>query len=179
VGELVWRATGDWTVRDGVPLAYLDAQGVLHADPWAQTVARARARPRIATGTTLASATIWGPWTPATGEGTPALPFPGFQTAIDTSSAGFSETPCYFAWLEGPRMDSRRTQLLSAVEHLERETAEGFRFCVWLPLLLGPPALIRADGGAGTDAFFSFARSQGLSVRWLAIEPARHHLREV
>src|SRR5262249_4622458 len=106
VGELVWMPTPEWNVRDGVPLAHTDAGGQLDFDAWSRPHPRPRARPRIAAGTTLPGATPWTAWQPLKPGGDQNTP-PGYQVAIDVSSAGFTQTPCFFAWLEGRKADAR------------------------------------------------------------------------
>jgi hypothetical protein len=169
VGEFVWKATRDWKVRDGVPLAYTDAAGNLVFRPWRRPLARPLTRPRVASGMTLPGATPWTVWNPVElgDEGT-SLSL-GFQTEIDTSSAGFTKTPCYFAWLEGSRLNAGNRRMLASREHLESETERDFIFCVWLPNILGI-GLVRESGGETGGPFHMFARRAGLHVRWLALE---------
>jgi len=170
VGELAWMPTRRWNVRHGVPLAHTNAAGQFIVDAWNRPQARVLARPRIAAGTTLPGATSWKAWRPlemGDGQDTP----PGYQVAIDTSYAGFTQTPCYFAWMQGPNVDARG-RILAACAHIESETPLGFVFCVWLPTILGA-RLIRESAGAQEvgSPFLAFARREGLYVRWLAVEP--------
>jgi hypothetical protein len=73
--------------------------------------ARRIARSRLVTGMTIPQDTAWQPWTIPTPSWAPSwlpewtrladVPI-GFQVRVDTSAYGFTETPRYFAWLQGP-----------------------------------------------------------------------------
>ncbi len=132
--------------------------------------ARATSRPRIASGETLPGATAWEPWLAArrTGFGR------GLEVRIDTRAAGFTAAPCYFAWLRWPRAaaaDSRTVAHGFGLQHVADETAHGFTFRV----LLRAPSnaqvpVVGLLAAVIEPSFTTFARTQRLSVAWLALE---------
>ena len=143
--------------------------------------ARALARPRIASGATIPGNTPWEPWEE---KGTPI----GVQVCIDTSAAGFTETPCYFAWLQGPLWQaapgSNRPLNLSEffpapLSHIHDPRFNEFTFRLWGPkfdiqwLEDGKRTNVKYSSSSEIDfpdAFMEFAREQRLSVCWLAIQ---------
>src|SRR5262249_29872198 len=120
-------------------------------------LARPLARPHVGSGATIPGATDWKSWVPFeaapdTRGGRPVTL--GLQVDVNTSAAGFTETPCYFAWLNGPSWGPAvRGYVPLLLDHIEAETAVGFRFCfvVLLPELSGvferPSLLSLAVGG--------------------------------
>ena len=157
--------------------------------------ARALTRPRIGTGATVPGDTAWELWTetilPAVSTST-AFKLDdlntqaniGIQVTIDTSGAGFTEVPCYFAWLEGTLWNQVHLNFFPVpLMHIDRETPRRFRLRLWMPpiiTVLG--ARIRfanTEPGFGqrrtqlrsfaTD-FFNFAREQKLYVCWMGIQ---------
>jgi hypothetical protein len=92
----------------GVPLARYRFDGTIYTEDAAfvRPGVRPLARPRILTGQTSPGYTGWEEWfepvDPAVPDGDQDLV--GFQLSVDTSAAGFAKTPCYFAWLDGPRV---------------------------------------------------------------------------
>ena len=104
-----------------------------------QRRARAFTRPRIGSGATVAGDTAWDLWTeiirdPA-GHKVPADL--GVQVTVDTSGAGFTETPCYFAWLQGTLWDQVHLNFFPVpIVHIDRETYHRFRFRLWMPSII-------------------------------------------
>lgn len=179
-----WMPLERVRVRDGVPLAQViyDQTGKPTLKPgFVPPGARPIARPAIATGATLPAKTVWEFWTidapfHVTGAFVQTVPV-GVQTRIDTSSAGFTRRPCYFAWLAGPLFDRNRIQLLPDMfSSLGDESATGFTFRMWFPP--SPPQFEIAIASEGPklqvidkpEEFFPFARRQKLYVQWLACE---------
>ena len=155
---------------------------------------RALARPKIEVGVTVQGRTDWQPWAyPAeaalgTADGAPkftlvnlapSFTFPqrqfvagGVQVEIDTSAAGFTETPCYFAWLHGDPWDRAKYDTVPVpLARITSETPTAFVFQVWAA------ELGEADGSAiRMNAFaelLALARRE-LHVGWLGIEPHVH-----
>jgi hypothetical protein len=83
------------------------------------------ARPYLANGSTVPGATQWVPWK----NGDTLL---GVQVDVDTSAAGFSRVPCYFAWLEG--FDPVALNAVPNVlifTHITQVKPDGFRFRIF------------------------------------------------
>jgi hypothetical protein len=117
--------------------------------------ARALARPRVAAGATIPGATAWEPWTVGGGGFTQRL---GIQVRVDTSSAGFTDVPCYFAWVQGAVADERARPVLAAhLSHVHSPSATGFGVRLWLL-------------ETSRDEPASLARRQEMSVCWLGIQ---------
>ena len=146
---------------------------------------RPLARPLLATGSTVPGNTSWQPWDFTL----PADPFHrqvippleiGVQTTIDTSAAGFTEIPQYFAWLEGPIWNSRTLQLVPALlPSLANEALGSFTFRLVLMQIqpeIVPEELVDSTSGAQltviqtADDFSDFAQQQGLYVSWLGCQ---------
>lgn len=133
-------------------------------------LARAIARPRIGSGTTIPGATAWTPWMASNGSQPILL---GYQVEIDTSSAGFTEIPCYFAWLQGSSWSSPKGQFLFAsFGHISKVSTEQLIFNLWLPLIYTWDLLPIKTTNQGLDTeFLAFAQQQKLFVSWLGIQP--------
>jgi hypothetical protein len=84
-----WAAGYHGDADAGVPLARIDRQasGALDVDATIRILARPFARPRLGSGDTIPGLAPWELW---------AL---GVQTRVDTTAAGFTRIPCYFAVL--------------------------------------------------------------------------------
>lgn len=138
-------------------------------------VARPLARPRVGSGATVPEGTAWEPWTERVSDTrrTFSEAAVGYQVTIDTSAAGFTETPCYFAWLEGTFWEAGRIEfLLAPFTHVDQPTPRQFRFRLWLPTI---PALLGSRARAANlqhqTEFINFARRQRLYVCWLGVGP--------
>ena len=140
-------------------------------------LARPLARPKIVSGSTIAGSTSWVPWQPfqvdaRDREGTPMF---GYQVDIDTSAAGFSTVPCYFAWLGGETQSGHGGHRLSlAFPHIEADSTTGFRFVLFVPPYSATfdAAGKRVMSSPSTDRFSVVARVRALTVNWMAIEPS-------
>jgi hypothetical protein len=154
--ELVWRPLRSLEPCDGIPLALLD-QGVVTPRT---TGTRSLARPRVGAGETQAEATAWGLWIVDV-LGGQAI---GLETRVDTSPAGFTDVPCYFAWLNWPRPGKVITTRAHpdvrtlGLQYVQDETARSFAFRV---------AFRRFRG---EDELLGFARRERLSVCWLGVQ---------
>jgi hypothetical protein len=129
---------------------------------------RPLARPQLGSGSTVPGNTGWGLWT----DGSTVF---GVQTTIDTSAAGFTDAPCYFAWLEGSVFNPQTQQLVPALfTSIAEETVDGFVFRIAFPFLQFvilaasniPPVIYVAP-----EDFALFARKQNLYVSWVGCQP--------
>ena len=89
-GKTIWCSTWEsrrvLSAEAGVPLARVSASaGAVTVDQSIRPLVRPVARPRLASGSTIPGLTPWEPW------------LGGVQTRIDTSAAGFTQVPAYFA----------------------------------------------------------------------------------
>lgn len=181
--EFVWTDNRRISPQDGVPLGKVGGASFNRGRfSGFRTPPRRRAlaRPHLATGSTVAGNTSWQPW-----DFTPPLTnvaafFPteiGVQTTIDTSAAGFTQIPQYFAWLQGSIWNPATVQLVPALlPSIANESLDSFTFR--LILMVPESGVIFAEGFAGpvaepinliqsADDFADFAQQQGLYVAWL------------
>jgi hypothetical protein len=184
--DLVWQRPGQVDgdpcgPGEGVPLAQLTYVGGKPTLTAVSPRSRPQARPRIGNGSTPAGSTPWQLWSyPVVREQMVVL---GLQITVDTSAAGFTEIPCYFAWLQWPRVaDSRLPYLLYlslGFQYIEEPAIDRFVFRVLLPLdLLAAQAAARGlrqpgfllSGDRKHDDTLGVARSLGLSLCWLGIQ---------
>lgn len=158
--ELYWKADASLNLEDGVPVARLaaDADGVIRSE---KVRVRPLARPRIANGATIPGSTAWQLWTipGLRGRGIPI----GLQVTVDTSGAGFTQTPCYFAWLNNTPSKLTAENLLSFflffwhVEYVMETTDDHFTFRVLLPMFIRLGSLNNSLGAAAENAaLFAF-----------------------
>ena len=187
--EFTWKVGDNLSPADGVAVCavYYGAGKFRGADPhYVRMSIRPESRPLLANGVTIPGNTPWDPWVAgfALGpnqESTPDLI--GVQTWIDTSAAGFTQIPCYFAFLQGALWNAQTQQLTPAIfPSIADESLIGFTFRLWLQAL--PPweadslALrVRAHAAAPDFTFISdpsdfslFARQQGLYVSWFGCQ---------
>lgn len=174
--EFLWKQTDRVEVRDGVPLYWLPENETLKS---ARPLARALARPHIASGATIPGNTNWELWSEPVGAEEEEMDL-GFQVGVDTSAAGFTEVPCYFAWLQGalwsPSMSSDFFPVL--FEHIDSPSTTGFIFRIWMPNL---PVLDDETNKKFVSRFPEFARKRELFICWLGIQPENnaHERKEV
>lgn len=190
--EFAWIDCARISPEQGVPLGMLRNVGALRArfsplvTPPPQ---RPLARPHLATGTTVSGQTSWQPWDftlpadPLARQGSPPIEL-GVETTIDTSAAGFTEMPQYFAWLEGPIWNSRTLELVPALlPSLANESLGSFTFRLILMRIQNESMLEEFEASPlgsqltliqSADDFTDFARQQGLYVSWLGCQmPAK------
>src|SRR5258708_36950135 len=133
--EFSWKSATDVKPTDGVSICgvlYSGKASAIRVDlNFAAFPAQPVARPLLPSGTTIPGNTPWQPWMFA--------PFTlGVQTWIDTSAAGFTRVPCYFAWLQGPLWNPQTQQLVPAIlPSITDESTTGFTFRLWLEFV-GP-----------------------------------------
>lgn len=93
--EFIWKLSCQVNIRDGVPIKEISASG---DETFLPPNSRPLARPLIERGSTVAGKTDWRSWNVILPNEASAH---GIEVSIDTSVAGFTNTPCYFAWLHG------------------------------------------------------------------------------
>jgi hypothetical protein len=141
---------------------------------------RPLARPRLGTGSTVPGNTAWQPWdfiVPGF-EGPPSVTEIGVQTTIDTSAAGFTQLPQYFAWLEGSVWNSQAMKLVPALlPGITNESITGFTFRLILMQVSAPAGVLEAaffgprfNLVQTSNDFATFAMQQKLSVVWLGCQ---------
>ncbi len=189
--ELVWRRARRAGIKDGVALArgrwisgtagwlFLPEEGFhpLRARPFA--------RPRLGHGETPPGGTAWRPWSQPIGPSAVlgnSLVVPasarGIEVTVDSSAAGFTRTPCYFAWLQGgPWQTPNRLALTVLLERITGAARDRFTYSLWDPgSSTSVPSVSTADGFDATQvtqgALLNLAR-QRLYVCWLGIEMDR------
>jgi hypothetical protein len=191
--DLLWKPTAGVELEDGVPLARtvydIGAGGAISLiiDPGFRTqVSRPLARPRIESGATIAGDTQWEIWSEnllGLTKRIQQVPL-GVQVSIDTSAAGFTRAPCYFAWLQGSLWNQSNIEFFPVpLTHIDKASPTGFRFRMWMPMinaLLGSRvrsannnnravALREAQPHGFETEFVNFARRQKLYVCWIGI----------
>jgi hypothetical protein len=141
-------------------------------------VSRALARPRVGNGATVQGDTRWEPWFEQVTFRKQMRPTPiGMQVTVDTSAAGFTEPPCYFAWLEGTLWDKSNVEFFPVpFTHIDRKSIDSFRLRLWLPpliTLLG--TRLRLANSNFIEEFINYARQRehGLHVCWIGIQEGR------
>jgi hypothetical protein len=158
--ELVWSGRRRLDPPAGVPLAVLDSEGSL--TPAAGARVRPFARPRVAAGATRPDGTPWQAFSIFGAAASERAQ--GLEVRIDISPAGFTSTPCCFAWLQWPRLGRRtRHELVRALalQFVERPGVDAFTFRIWTFLGLG---------SLGSAELVALARREQLWVSWLAVE---------
>jgi hypothetical protein len=98
----------------------------------------------------------------------------GVQVTIDTSAAGFTETPRYFAWLEGSLWDRSNIEFFPApLAHIDDATAGAtqFRFRLWMPNIIAIiGSRVRLANQHVATEFLNFSQSKKLYVCWLGVQ---------
>jgi hypothetical protein len=187
--EFVWAGGARIPVREGVVLGTLRYSKfrALRFQPFKKApAAPPLARPKLGSGSTVPGNTAWQPWDFQTEDGNKKTIYKeiGVQTGIDTSAAGFTEIPQYFAWIQGSIWNPQFNQLAPALlPSLANESIEGFTFRLLLyqppppgqleiarvARAVQPPLTLIQDSGS----FSIFARQQKLSVAWLGCQMPR------
>jgi hypothetical protein len=136
---------------------------------WFPPSPRALSRPRIATGRSPRGG---GGWQVAPPEGGfPTRLSAWFDLRVDTSAAGFTQPPCYFAWLESRTLDMKGAYI--ACDSVVGSSLRAFTFRVVIRFSLGDTgALPFGDDQAGAEYFRRLAADADLSVFWIGLQPA-------
>lgn len=175
--EFIWRTKQSFCFTDGVALADLQiVKGEKSLKLLQRPSSRPLARPLLASGATVPGNTPWELWTPATDANRGQIVL-GVQTTIDTSAAGFTDAPCYFAWLQGPVFRPQTRQIVLALfPNIAEETVNSFVFRLALPV--GRRHRVAALFAAAqqsvpfvtADDFPLFAHQQHLYVSWIGCQ---------
>lgn len=180
--EFVWCEDDGTAPPEGVVLGRLMySEGIpkRFAALEKRPISRPLARPTLGTGSTVPGNTSWQPWEYRSigSEGNSFTFEIGVQTTIDTSAAGFTEIPQYFAWLQGSIWNQQSMQLVPALlPSLAGESITGFTFRLILPreevIFLAKSAVSQQpiDLVRDSNSFALFARQQKLSVAWLGCQ---------
>jgi hypothetical protein len=126
--EFAWTIVDPPSPAAGVALArvnYINGR-ILLQPTFTVPTTEPMARPYLANGSTVPGATPWLKWM----NGDLQL---GWQVDIDTSAAGFSRVPCYFASLEG--FDPVALSLVPnslIFTHITQPKPDGFRFRIFI-----------------------------------------------
>jgi hypothetical protein len=173
--ELVWKPSKSFAFTDGVLLIAVKIAGGkgTPADlPFPLSVSNPLARPQLGSGCTVPGNTAWELWTYVSAGDEVVL---GVQTTIDTSAAGFTDAPCYFAWLQGSIFNPQTRQLAPALfPSIAEETVDSFVFRVALPSLVSgqffATRLPAKTSYVNPQAFSLFAHQQNLYVNWVGCQ---------
>lgn len=185
---LFWQDVKAGVSDDCVVLALLVIKGKLRVLPtFFQRRAIPNARPLLASGTTIPGATPWHPWSLPTVylDVAPDSDAIGIEVNVDTSSAGFTSVPCYFAWLHGPLWNPVTHEFFPAYfQSTANESTTGFTFR--LLFHFGRQELDQIEQGANTGArtitgalqggsnpmgdFLRYASTNSLYVSWLGCQ---------
>jgi hypothetical protein len=155
-----WKATATLCVEDGVPLGrLLRASGALNElrldTAFVPATPKPLARPYLAAGSTIPGSTAWAPW--FAGNQQQVL---GLETVVDTSAAGFTRVPCYFATLDG--LDTSLHSIIPVIlTHIQDLTPNSFRFRLFIGIEDEPPIFTRAARDRATLPIY---------VRWLGCQ---------
>jgi hypothetical protein len=171
--QFTWKSSAAVEVRDGVPLARVrfdNGTPALDAD-FAAQLARPLARPYIARGATIPGATAVEEWSPSSNRVSEASESRtvGLQVTVDTSAAGFTEMPHYFAWLQGDlwRLNAKVAAVgLLFHSHLDELSSQGFTYR-FIIRIIGPG---RRGNIHPIQDVRAFLRERGFFVCWLGIQ---------
>jgi len=125
-------------------------------------------QPYLYAGRTPATGTGWELWE-VDGHGPGDLPL-GVQVRVDTSEAGFGNTPQYQAQVLGERQfaEGDLTGVLDGHVHVEQASAAGFRLRMALPVL--GAGLVNPDWLLAPDRLVERITGRQWSVGWLGVE---------
>ena len=182
--EFIWKRKDSVSPMDGVVIASLVASPDTSTsqfrldDSFEPFAAQPLASPLLVSGSTVPGNTAWELWTtieisPLPGDHMRTI---GVQTFIDTSSAGFTDIPIYFAWLEGPLWNPQTEQLVPALlPSIAQEGSASFTFHLWLPVSprgfeTSPPKTAPDLRLVDALGFSAFAQQQNLYVSWIGCQ---------
>jgi hypothetical protein len=181
--EFEWKRPDQFRFMDGVPLITLvvdsSAKHPLSLNPPTGAPSlRPLARPQLGSGSTVPGNTPWELWTSGSDLQRSQQVY-GVQTTIDTSAAGFTESPCYFAWLQG-NVFNAQTRLLAVAlfTSIAEESLNSFIFRIafpqrsqFIPEITAPVAAsLPQVSYVLPEDFALFARKQNLYVNWVGCQ---------
>lgn len=183
--EFVWKLGDNLNPCEGVSvyaICYSAAPTLKGPDSYYVRISsESLARPLLTSGATVPGQTPWEEWT-AGFDGNDAPYLVGEQAWIDTTAAGFTDVPCYFAWLQGPLWSSQLQVFLPAlVTNIADASITGFTFQMYVPF---PPQTDFEIARAGrrvlienldsnvvsASEFDLFAQQQDLYVSWIGCQ---------
>jgi hypothetical protein len=186
--EFIWKPEQLVTVTDGVLVgSVVHKKNIFRLVP---DVVRPAIQPLasalVVSGSTVPGNTAWNLWTAGDINATANLPnIIGVQTTIDTSAAGFTDIPVYFAQIEGPLWSPQTQQLApTLLASIVDEAVDSFTFQIWLPAPQFQAEAVLAQGSSSASAaapapttqlvdagtFALFAQQQGLYVSWVGCQ---------
>ena len=194
-----WQHARSFSPYEGVALALLSSDNGLELDPgFTPRRSRSRSRPLIAHSATLPGNTAWRLWHRDIAAGSSGAKILGLELEIDTAAAGFTRTPCYFAWLQGELWNPEELGSLSKGKtkvfgntlalrrvldglvllqllhmqfgHIYSPTIDGFVYRLWMPQIAK-----WSHTGSIFQYVLSLARKGNLSLAWLGIQMDAHH----
>jgi hypothetical protein len=189
--EFVWMQGSHFDPCAGVPVCAVDfihGKELPRLDPNLRKAStKPVARPVLGSGATIPGSTAWEPWSVGFTVDENENPIPnylGVQTWVDTSAAGFTRVPCYFASLQGPLWSPQTKRLVPALfPSIANESVAGFTFRLWLQVI-EPPTPVLEDLTTRSltiqgflyvtwpDDFSLYARQEGLYVSWIGCQMA-------
>jgi hypothetical protein len=174
--EFFWKPETLVELTDGVPLArvlYKNSENPVLRKKEELPIPASRpiARPRVGNGQTRPEQTIWNVWKENGADGNNYII--GMETKIDTSSAKFTDTPYYFASLQGKfwikKDDKFSIFYLAPLSSIKEDAScKDFTF-----RLLLPEIYLFHDHFTNEEfdkVFSEFADAQGLYVSWFGIQ---------
>lgn len=160
--ELIWIPQTGFSFREGVPIA---RTAILNNAPdvnfnFVAPVARALSRPKITSRTTIPGATNWE----LLPQRNPDVPLFEVRVKIDTSSAGFTSVPEYFATLQGTltRVNGANPVFSLHFDHVEEPGINGFVFSFFI--------LVIKLGFEIETQIRKFLNEQNAYISWLGIQ---------
>ena len=167
-----WKRRDSVRLGEEVPLAcwcFDEPSGQMVFDPGVRRNARPLIRPHIGWGATKPGQTSWEEWKLNN-------VVIGFQVIVDTSEAGFTQTPCYFAFLQGDlwSQDVISSFILGPFESIVGESADRFTFRIMLPTGMTIEGKDVNDDLVNDDFknhFLAIAKEQAWHVFWIGVEP--------
>jgi hypothetical protein len=176
--EFLWVRVDYSRSIEGMPLArviYDNSGAVKLDDQFIRPRAKPLARPFLASGETIPGNTPWEVWNagvPAGSSSTrPSEKAVGMQTRIVTRTAGFTETPLYFAWLEGPWNESDTVFQPLVMPSVADASPDGFTFRLLMPEIVMTEVELRAFNDRFAEFFPLLAQRKKLYVCWLGCQP--------
>jgi hypothetical protein len=169
---LRWQPLSTFSVHDGVALT--SVSGGILLEEAERHHERPLARARVGHGATVPGGTAWSSWTEVRDEIRWHL---GLQVEVDTSAAGFTAVPCYFAQIIGSMWDARLPGLfVLPFQHIAAPDRDHFTFRLLAPWLFRARSEPATPAGA-TEATRSFASAfrgltsmTELAITWAGIQ---------
>ena len=159
----------------------------------ARQLSRPLARPHIGSGATIAGQTAWEAWTipistirTRTAVVREQLQI-GFQVKVDTSAAGFTQVPYYFAWLQGQLWTPSAMDALVGMhwDHIEEVSINSFTFRVVILVQNLMQSVMQHSSQnqllALQHELLHLLHRNGFFVCWLGLQagPGDHHASDV